>query len=177
VERLSAPKAAKSENHEQHATNGGTTVASAPPPRTAAPKASTGEALGAIAQAILNASASRSTSQQHGAHASGAAAAAAGLWQGTFTCGQRVLGLQLNVVTQPDGTLAGRLDYGGVGAFTVRGHVANGHVMLNAERWIVQPPGDGGFNVQGQITPDQRMIHGTVVHPQCGAMMLTRASH
>jgi tetratricopeptide (TPR) repeat protein len=100
----------------------------------------------------------------------------AGIWEGSYVCGQGVTGLILDVASASGGTLTAVFDFFPIsgnanvpsGSFTMTGKYSAAGVLLMPDHWINQPRGYGMVTLSGgQPSNDSQVFSGAVISPGC----------
>jgi Caspase domain len=111
----------------------------------------------------------------------GPPAQVAGVWQGSYSCGQGLSAMQLMLEQAYDGSLRARLDFTGTqvnpgptGAYTLSGRIVNAHLQLRAEQWLMQPPGYSMVDIEGDVAADQLTLSGRILNPACGGWSVSK---
>lgn len=111
-----------------------------------------------------------------------AASAAAGTWNGTYTCAQGLTGLRLTVKTAAGDTLRATFAFSPVasnpsvpsGSYTMTGFMDPAGIFLDGNRWITQPSGYEMVNVVTSLPANHDTdLSGSV--PGCSPLTLKRS--
>jgi hypothetical protein len=110
-----------------------------------------------------------------------------GTWEGTYTCGQGLTGLDLKISRSGHGTgLAATFSFYPVpsnasvptGVFTMSGSIRPGsRVVLRYRHWVIQPPGWIMVSLSGSVSGDRfhgRVIGGPGSAPGCTRFSVTK---
>ncbi|MGD9966896.1 MAG: hypothetical protein AB7T59_10270 [Hyphomonadaceae bacterium] len=109
-------------------------------------------------------------------------ASLAGLWRGTYTCGQGQSGIDLSIRQTSGSAVEATFDFyptplnpnARTGAFTMRGSYVSstGRISLAPVRWLNQPAGYTMVGVEAQRTAN--VIEGRIIGPNCTTIRVSR---